>query len=264
MEKNKTLSRIAKKIQEVHKGNRKVFTVFLTAGYPSLDSTLPLVQMCSDEGVDILELGMPFSDPLADGPVIQASSQRALHNGVTLPWIFEQVHTIRKFSTLPLILMGYLNPILRYGVERFFQDASDVGIDGLILPEVPLEETPRFKPSANKYGLDFVLLVSPTTPKKRIIAIDNATDSFLYCVSSTGVTGHSASADQILTYVQTVKNLVHHPVLVGFGIKTAEQARSIASVADGVIVGSEFLKRIQHDGDFSSISPWLRAMRNAL
>ncbi|MCX7984299.1 MAG: tryptophan synthase subunit alpha [Bacteroidetes bacterium] len=257
-------SRVTKRLLELRRKNRKAFAVFLTAGYPSLDSTLPLVRLCDEAGIDILELGMPFSDPLADGPIIQACSQQALNNGVTLSWILEQVQAIREFTNLPLVLMGYLNPIFRYGVEKFFRDASSVGVDGVILPEVPLEEVHRFSHHARANSIDIVLLVSPTTPISRIKEIDKTTSGFLYCVSSTGVTGHSTTVDEVRAYVVMVKELAVHPVLVGFGIRSAEHAQQVASVADGVIIGSEFLTKIRSLGQTNGLQMWIRKIRESL
>jgi len=251
---------IEEKFLEFRQQNKKALTIFLTAGYPKKESTVPLALLCAEAGVDILEIGMPFSDPLADGPVIQECSQQALLNGVTLPWIFEQVKDIRHHKNIPIVLMGYLSPILRYGVDKFFADAHSAGVDGLILPEVPLEEVARFEGSAKSNAIALILLVTPTTPSVRVREIDKKTRGFLYCVSATGVTGHSAAEDEVIKHVSRIKKIAKHPVLVGFGINNAEQAHAISSVADGIIIGSAFLKLVK-ESSMDSVAQWLRGIR---
>lgn len=263
MKNNTKVSRIEKKFEELRQAQQNALALFLTAGYPELQSTVPLALLCAEAGADILEIGMPFSDPLADGPVIQECSQRALNNGVTLPWIFEQIRSIRLHSSIPIVLMGYLNPLLRYGVERFFADAADAGVDGIILPEVPLEEMNRFSPLAQHYGISPILLVTPTTPTARVKKIDTATKGFLYCVSATGVTGHSTTEAEVEAHVRRIVSVAKNPVLVGFGIKTAEQAQKIGRLADGVIIGSSFLRIIQQHNS-AEILQWIEEIRRAL
>ncbi|MGD0589391.1 MAG: tryptophan synthase subunit alpha [Bacteroidota bacterium] len=257
-------NRLTTKLTQLKKRNEKALVLFLTSGYPQLESTVPLVLELAQAGADIIELGMPFSDPLADGPVIQASSQQAIKNGITLEHILGQVKEIRKHTNIPLVLMGYLNPILHYGVEKFFADARKSGIDGIILPEVPLEESDRFLSLARKHHLADILLVSPATTDKRIREIDKISSGFLYCVSTTGVTGRSGVGD-IESYVRRVKrNAKKNPVLVGFGIKTPEDAQRIAQHADGVIVGSALIQKITQAGTATEIGDWVRQLKNAI
>ncbi len=258
------MNRITEKLKYLTDRKEKALVCFVTAGFPALEATVSLVREIEKGGADIIELGMPFSDPLADGPVIQASSQQAIKNGITLNHILEYVRAIRKHSDIPLVLMGYLNPIIHYGVERFFADAAKDGVDGVILPEVPLEESDRYLSITRKYHLADILLVSPATPDKRIREIDKATSGFLYCVSTTGVTGRSNVGD-IKSYVKRVKhNTKKNPVLVGFGIKTPADARLIAQYSDGVIVGSALIQRIVKKNSVKEISGWVRRLKEAL
>ena len=264
MSKKSETNRITTKLAQLREQKEKSLVLFLTAGYPKLESTVPLVLELAQAGADIVELGMPFSDPLADGPIIQASSQQAIKNGITLTHILEQVKKIRLHSEIPLVLMGYLNPILHYGQERFFADAVKAGVDGIILPEVPLEESNRFLLLTRKYHLADILLVSPATSNERIRNIDKITSGFLYCVSTTGVTGRSSIGD-IESYVKRVKrNAKTNPVLVGFGIKTPGDARRIAKNADGVIVGSALIQRITREDTPKSIGGWVRQLKDAI
>jgi tryptophan synthase alpha chain len=258
------MNRISHKLKFLADKKEKALVCFITAGFPTIEATVPLVREIEKGGADIVELGMPFSDPLADGPVIQASSQQAIKNGITLDYILDYVKKIRKHSDIPLVLMGYLNPILHYGEERFFADAAKAGVDGVILPEVPLEESDRYLLLTRKYHLADVLLVSPATPNKRIQNIDNVSSGFLYCVSTTGVTGHSNIGD-IELYVKRVKRSAkNNSVLVGFGIKTPADAQRIAQYADGVIVGSALIKRIAKKNSVKEIGGWVRQLKKAL
>jgi tryptophan synthase alpha chain len=243
---------------------KKALAMFLTAGYPEADSTPGLVLSLAGAGADIIEIGMPFSDPLADGPVIQQSSAIALKNGVTIAGILDGVRRIRKSSSVPLVLMGYLNPILSYGSDRFFRDAASSGVDGVILPELPLEESVRFTTEISASGLSQILLVAPTTPVDRITAIDQASSGFLYCVSTTGVTGSAGKGtpDEFLTRVKTCAK--KNPVLVGFGISTAGEARHAAHLSDGVIIGSALIRRLSAGEPVASIAGWVSSIRDAI
>jgi tryptophan synthase alpha chain len=264
MNKKSEINRITAKLAQLKKRNEKALVLFLTAGYPKIDSTVPLVLEFAQVGADIIELGMPFSDPLADGPVIQLSSQQAIKNGITLDRILSQVKEIRKHTDIPLLLMGYLTPILHYGEERFFANASKAGVDGIILPEVPIEEANRFLLLTRKYHLADILLVSPVTSDKRIKEIDKISSGFLYCVSSTGVTGRSGIGN-IKSYVKRVKNNAKkNSVLVGFGIKTPSDAQRISQNADGVIVGSALIQKISQLGTATKIGNWVRQLKNAM
>ena len=256
------------KLQERLRSNttkgRRSLAMFLTAGYPTLDATAELVCALEDGGADIVEIGVPFSDPLADGPVIQKASGTAIANGVTLPWILQLVARIRQRSDVPLVLMGYLNPIMRYGVDRFFVDAAAAGVDGLILPELPLEEWSSYAPAVTSAGLAGILLATPTTPPARVRAIDAASSGFVYCVSTTGVTG-GAVAGSALDNVRAVRaHVTRNPMLVGFGISRPEDAVTFARDSDGVIVGSALLRQLESDPSPGGTRVWTAAFRRAL
>ena len=220
----------------------KAFIPFITCGDPSLEVTEALVYAMEEAGADLIELGIPFSDPTAEGPVIQEANIRALSGGVTTDKIFEMAEKIRKRTAIPMVFMTYANVVFSYGTERFIKRASEIGMDGLILPDVPFEEKEEFAQVCRQYGLAFVSLIAPTS-KERIQTIASEAEGFLYCVSSLGVTGVRT---EITTNVGEMTALARKasgiPCAVGFGISTPEQARAMASQADGVIVGSAIVK----------------------
>lgn len=254
------MNRVRSRLAGLQQRNKKALALFITAGFPNLNDTSRLVLEAEEGGADLIEIGMPFSDPLADGPVIQRSSARALRNGVTLTHIFRQVGNLRRRSEIPVILMGYLNPILAYGPERFFAHAGDSGVDGMILPELPLEETQRFASYFHRHELAQILLVTPTTNPARQRLLDEASTGFLYCVSATGVTG-SRTTHPDLAYVAGVKRAaVKNPVLVGFGIRNREDVRRFSSVSDGVIVGSACIEHLEKNGK-AGFEKWVRSLK---
>ncbi len=258
------MNRITKKLQFLAARKEKALACFLTAGFPTIGDIIPIMQEIEKGGADIIELGMPFSDPLADGPVIQHSSHVALSQGITLDIILSHVKMFRKHSNIPLVLMGYINPILAYGIKKFFFAAADAEVDGFVLPELPFEESGRYKSLFQSAGLANIQLVTPTTPPDRIALIDQASSGFLYCVSTTGVTG---SARHLLSsnYISGVKKVAkRNPVLVGFGIKTPSDARRVAQYADGVIVGSALIRRIAQGDSKKRLSGWVRQLKEAL
>lgn len=242
------MNRITKKFKDKKPGE-KLMSLFITAGYPDLESTVELVLGFEKNGADIIELGIPFSDPLADGPTIQHSSDVAISNGITIDKILDIVSEIRKHSEIPIILMGYINPVLRYGVSLFCQRAKQVGVDGLILPDLPVEEDELIASEAKKHNLPVIYLVAPNTSAERMQLADQKSDGFVYCVSVTGVTGArdgeevSKSVAGFITKVRT--NVTRNPVMVGFGIKSHQDAQAIASNADGFIVGSALIDTIR-------------------
>jgi tryptophan synthase alpha chain len=260
----KQQNRVSAALAALQERKEKALALFITAGYPLMDSAVTFVPKLAKAGADIIEIGMPFSDPLADGPVIQASSQQAIQNGITLAIILEQVKEIRKQTSVPIILMGYVTPILNYGVEKFFADAARAGADGVILPEVPLEESKTYLELTQKNNLADILLVSPTTADKRIRELDNASTGFLYCVSTTGVTGKTSASD-IHLYVRRVKrNAKKNAVLVGFGIRTPEDAQRIARDADGVIIGSALIQKLIAQTSTADICQWVIDVKKAM
>jgi tryptophan synthase alpha chain len=258
------VGRIEVQLSSLKSEEKKALVFFLTAGYPKIDSTEKIALALERGGADIIEIGMPFSDPLADGPAIQASSNIAIKNGVTLQSVLDTVRAIRRKSNIPLVLMGYLNPILRFGEKDFFPMAAQAGVDGIILPELPFEETSRFKTLIDGSGLSQILLVTPTTSPARIQKIDAASGGFLYCVSTTGVTGsdHRANIGEYLAVVR--KNASKNPLLVGFGISTPSDAASIAKSADGVIIGSALIKHLSSGATSSDLPEWVRGFRSAI
>lgn len=229
----------------------KLLNIFITAGYPGPEYTVPLVLELEASGADMIELGMPFSDPLADGPTIQHASNVALQHGITLNEIFDMVSDIRRSSGIPLILMGYINPVLQFGMENFFRKAAECGVDGVILPDAPPGEMSEIDHCCRRYGLDMIYLVAPNTPDERMKAIDEASSGFVYCVSVTGVTGSregdelTKSVDRFIRRVK--KNITRNPVLIGFGIRSHEDARRIAMHTDGFIVGSSLIDLIREE-----------------
>ena len=226
-----------------------VFSLFLTGGFPEKDSTVDLVLKLEAAGADIIELGMPFSDPLADGPTIQYASDIAIRNGVGVPQVIAMAREIRKSSDIPLVLMGYINPVIHYGMEAFFKDAGEAGVDGIILPDIPVEESEPIRALCQTYGLDLVFLVAPNTTDERMRVVDSLSSGFVYCVSVTGVTGArdgedvNKSVDRFKTRVKA--NVVKNPVMVGFGIKSHEDAKRIASGLNGFIIASALIGTIR-------------------
>lgn len=222
--------------------NGKAFIPFLTCGDPSLEVTEQLIYAMEEAGADLIELGIPFSDPTAEGPVIQAANVRALSGGVTTDKIFDMVKRLRQNTKIPMVFMTYANVVFSYGTERFIQKASSLGMDGLILPDVPFEEKEEFDSVCKKYGLDLISLIAPTS-HERITQIAKEAEGFVYCVSSLGVTGmRSAITTDIGAMVQLVKAAKDIPCAVGFGISTPEQAAAMAAKSDGAIVGSAIVK----------------------
>lgn len=234
--------------------NKAVVNVYCTAGYPKLASTLNVMKALQENGADMIELGMPYSDPLADGPVIQASSTVALKNGMTLKKLFEQLKDLRKGPSqggvgndLPVILMGYMNPVLQYGFEEFCADAASVGIDGLILPDLPeYEFEMEYGATIKKYGLDFIFLVTPETSEERVKKLDKLSTGFLYAVSSSSTTGSNKNMTTVNSYLQKLKSFrLRNYILVGFGIKDKATFDAACQYADGAIIGSAFIKALE-------------------
>lgn len=221
---------------------------YITAGYPHLSETVDLMQALAQGGADTIELGLPFSDPLADGPVIQETSQKALLAGVTHTKILEMVRVFRKTSQTPIILMGYMNPILAYGTERFFRDAAQAGADGLIIPDLPVDEAAPYLEPARQAGLAWVFLAAPTSDSERLARVDEASDVWSYCVSVTGVTGARDAFPQSLDrYLERVQRVAKKPFVVGFGISRGEHVERVCPPARGVVVGSALLRALSQE-----------------
>lgn len=241
---------------------KKLLNVYCTAGYPKLDSTLEVMKALQENGANIIELGMPYSDPLADGPVIQHSSNIALANGMTIAKLFEQLKDFRSNSpagdgvgiSIPVMLMGYMNPVIQYGFEKFCADAAEVGIDGLILPDLPeFEFETEYGAIIKKYNLDFIFLVTPETSEERILKLDSLSSGFLYAVSSSSTTGSEKKAVNPEEYLQRLRKLnLKNPVLVGFGIKDKASFDAVCKLSDGAIIGSAYIKALETSTDVNA------------
>lgn len=254
-----------KRIADAFK-NGKAFIPFVTCGDPSLEITEQLVYAMEEAGADLIELGIPFSDPTAEGPVIQAANVRALSGGVTTDKIFDMVERIRENSAVPMVFMTYANVVFSYGTERFVEKAAKLGMDGLILPDVPFEEKEEFDTVCRKYGLDLISLIAPTS-HERIAQIAREAEGFVYCVSSLGVTGmRSQITTDIGAMVKLVKQAKDIPCAVGFGISTPEQAKKMADQSDGAIVGSAIVKLCGAYGEkcVPYVKEYVESMKNAI
>ena len=229
-----------------------ILSLYFCAGHPSLESTAQIIRTLEKNGVDMIEVGIPFSDPMADGPVIQDAATKALRNGMTLNLLFEQLSDIRKDVKMPLILMGYLNPIYQYGYEAFFKKCSETGIDGVIIPDLPFKDyLDKVKPIADKYDVRIIMLITPETSDERIRFIDENTDGFIYMVSSAATTGAQKEFDrQKQEYFNHVNNMgLKHPRMIGFGISNKQTLESAQANAAGCIIGSKFVQLLEQNGD---------------
>ena len=228
--------------------NGKAFIAFITCGDPDLDTTEKIIETMAENGVDMIELGIPFSDPTAEGPVIQAANLRGLAQGVTTDKVFDMIRRVRKRVSIPMVFMTYANVVFSYGTERFIRTAAEVGMSGLILPDVPYEEKAEFADVCKKYGLDLISLIAPTSDE-RIGMIASSAEGFVYCVSSLGVTGtRSEITSDIDAMIAAVRENTDIPVAIGFGISNPEQAAQMAAKSDGIIIGSAIVKLIEKYG----------------
>jgi tryptophan synthase alpha chain len=226
----------------------RVLNIYCTAGYPHADSTIKVLKAVQEAGADMAELGMPYSDPLADGPVIQHSSTIALLNGMTMERLFQQLRELRKTIQIPIVLMGYMNPVLQYGFERFCADAAAVGVDGLILPDLPEYEFETiYGATIKKHGLDFIFLVTPETDPVRLRRLDSLSSGFLYAVSSSSTTGTDKDMNAVTAYLQRLQQMqLKNPVLVGFGIRDKASFDAACLHANGAIIGSAFVRALEN------------------
>jgi len=240
------MNRINRILQE----DKKLLSIYFTAGYPNLDDTTKIISELEKSGVDLIEIGLPFSDPLADGPTIQASSTQALKNGMTSELLFEQVATIRETINVPLIIMGYFNPIMQFGVEQFCQKCQEVGIDGLIIPDLPLEiYESDYKALFEKYDLKNIFLITPQTSDERILKIDNLSNSFIYMVSSSSVTGNQTGFNEIQEkYFERIAAMnIKNPQVIGFGISDKTTFQQATKHQKGAIIGSAFITFLKNN-----------------
>ena len=252
-------------IREAFK-NGKAFIAFITCGDPDLETTAAAVRAAAENGADLIELGIPFSDPTAEGPVIQAANIRALAGGVTTDRIFDFVRELRRDVKIPMVFMTYANVVFSYGSERFISTCSEVGMDGLILPDLPFEERDEFLPECRKYGIDLISLIAPTS-EGRVAMIAREAEGFLYLVSSLGVTGvRNEIETDLVSMVQMVRRNTDVPCAIGFGISTPEQAKQMAGLSDGVIVGSAIVRLLEEHGKEAPeyIGEYVRRMKEAI
>lgn len=241
------MNRINKKLQE----DKKLLSIYFTAGYPTLNDTVEVIERLEKSGIDMIEIGLPFSDPLADGPTIQASSTTALESGMTSEVLFNQLKDIRKTVSIPLVVMGYFNPMMQYGVEAFCKKCAEIGIDGLIIPDLPVQEyIDNYKAIFEKYGLINVFLITPQTSDERIRFIDEISDGFIYMVSSAAVTGSQSGFGNVQEeYFDRIAGMnLKAPQIVGFGISNSETFQQATKKAKGAIIGSAFIKHLTEKG----------------
>jgi tryptophan synthase alpha chain len=242
------MGRIENKFAALRAKNEKALIVYLTAGDPSLDITKKLIFALEKAGVDILEIGVPFSDPTADGPVIQAASQRSLKSGTTLEGVLKMITEVRKVSEIPIVLFGYFNPIFAYGVKKFAHAAHTAGVDGVLVVDLPHEEAKELRDYTDVVGIDFISLIAPTTGGERLKKIATEASGFLYYISITGITGTAApKIENIKSEVEKIRKITNLPVAVGFGISKPQQARDIACFADGIVIGSAVVRLIDEN-----------------
>ena len=258
------MSRIEQLFQ---KKKNNILSIYFTAGFPELNSTLLLLKFLQQRGADMVEIGIPYSDPLADGPVIQQSSSKALQNGMTIETLFAQLNDFRKDASLadfPVILMGYLNPVLQYGFEKFCSDASSLGVDGLIIPDLPQHEFEReYVSIIRKYGLNFSFLVAPETGNERIKKLDELSSGFLYAVSSSSTTGSQKNLSDVESFLKRLNVLqLKKPVLAGFGIKDKQSFEAVCQYAHGGIIGTAFIKAIADSKNLNqAVDSFLKSLK---
>lgn len=263
------MGRIGDKFESLRGKKEKVLIVYLTAGDPSLEITKKLIFGLEKAGVDILEIGVPFSDPTADGPVIQAAAQRALKAGTTLEGVLNLVIEVRKVSEIPIVLFGYFNPVFAYGIKKFAVAARRAGVDGVLVVDLPYEEAKELRIYTDAVGIDFISLIAPTTDGKRLSKIAADATGFLYYISITGITGTTApKINNIKSEVNKIRRITELPIVVGFGISTPQQAREIARFADGVVIGSAVVRLIDENKNnpdlVKIVSGYASEIKNAL
>ena len=257
------LTRISKTFKRLKQQGKKAFVPYAMAGDPSLERTRDVVLLFEECGADIVELGVPFSDPLADGPTIQRASERALKNGVTLRKVLSFVKDLRQTTEIPLVLMTYFNLVFKYGIENFIKDAGGFGVDGVIIPDLPPDEAGGFIRLSRKSALDTIFLLAPTSTEDRIVKVTRASRGFIYYVSITGITGANLLLDGSMDLlISNIRKYTDKPIAVGFGVSTPEEASAIARMSDGVIVGSAIVKRLyETPGELRS---YLMGLREAI
>ncbi len=257
------MNRIEEHLSKLKAQGRKAFIPYIMAGYPDVKTTEKVFSMLQDVGADVVELGVPFTDPLADGPVIQEAASVALKNGLTLKRVLSLLKSLRRSYSLPVVLMTYYNPVYKYGLSRFFRDASKAGVDGLIVPDLPPDEADELIEYSRKYRMATIFLAAPTSTDDRIRLVTERSTGFVYYVSITGITGSKIQITREMEkMIKKIKSYTEVPVCVGFGVKKPQEAKRIAEIADGVIVGSSIVK--QMTGDLRKLRKYLRELRKAI
>ncbi len=257
------ISRIEEAFRKLKKKGKKAFIPYIMAGDPSLEKTKDVVLMFEECGADIVELGVPFTDPLADGPTIQRASERALEAGVTLKKVIGFVKDLRKNTQIPIVLMTYYNPVFKYGEENFVRDAKDAGVDGIIVPDLPPDEAASFIVTSRREGLDTIFLLAPTSTPDRIKKVAKESRGFIYYVSITGITGSRLLLNGSMeTLISEIRKYTNKPIAVGFGVSVPEEASAVSKVADGVIVGSAIVKRLNESPD--ELKSYIISLRKAI
>lgn len=253
------------RIDQMFEQKKDLLSIYFTAGFPTIDDTMPILNGLEKAGVDFVEIGMPFSDPLADGPVIQLASIDALNNGMCIKKLFEQIKEMRKEITMPVILMGYINPVMHYGIEKFAADAEAAGVDALILPDLPFDEyVEKYKSMLDSHNLHFIPLIAPQTPDERIRHIDSLAEGFIYTVASAGITGNiKTSVDYRTAYFDRIRNLkLRNKAVIGFGIKDNASYKHACEHADGAIIGTAFVNYVkEHGTSEEAIKAFIKSIR---
>ncbi|WP_462250805.1 tryptophan synthase subunit alpha [Ekhidna sp.] len=252
------------RIDQLFAKKSNILNVYFTAGYPNLDDTLRIAKSLEDAGADILEIGMPFSDPVADGPTIQESSQAALDNGMSIEKLFDQLADLRKEVSIPVLLMGYINPVLQYGIDRFCESCERVGVDGVIVPDLPMQEyLDTYASTFKEKGIHNIFLISPNTSEQRIREIDEQSGGFIYVVSSSSITGaKSGIQDGQVAYYERIQSMnLDTPRLIGFGISDKETFNNACKYANGAIIGSAFIKQLKSDASDASIRNFVKNIK---
>jgi len=257
------MTRISETFRRLLKKGCKAFIPYVMAGDPSLDKTVEMVRILEECGADVVELGVPFSDPLADGPTIQRASERALRNGVTLRKVVSLVRDLRQSTQIPIVLMTYFNPVFKYGIEDFIGNARVAGVDGVIIPDLPPEEAEDFIKLSKKASLDTIFLLAPTSTEERIRKVIKASSGFIYYVSMTGITGANLLLDGSMeTLIPSIRKFTDKPIAVGFGVSTPDEAYAVSRLADGFIIGSAIVKRLHAAPD--ELKDYLAGIKEAI
>ena len=257
---------ITNRIDEVFQKKKEILNIYFTAGFPSLDDTIRIAKALEQAGADMLEIGIPFSDPVADGPTIQDSSHQALENGMSVKKLFEQLEDLRKEVTIPVLLMGYVNPIIQYGIESFCDDCARVGVDGVIVPDLPMQEyLDQYQAHFESKGIHNIFLISPNTSEERIREIDGNSNGFIYVVSSSSITGAKKDVqDGQLAYFERIESMkLNNPTLIGFGISNNETYQAACGHANGAIIGSAFIKQLASDASEKGIEAFVKGIKGS-